>query len=150
VEDQDHPLVGDDPGECPDRLVTIEDGLEGIARLEEARREQARQAPVIALGLDRQERDPAPTAKPVAADIHEDPVEPRLEAGRIAQRARRLPGPDQGILGRILGFLLVAQEHARQPVGPIELTVREAQESFAGPGGAQLTLPSLERWCDPA
>ena len=76
-----------------------------------------------------------------------------LESGRVTQRTDRLPGPDEGVLGGILGFVLVAQEHARQAIGPVELAVRKAQESITGitgARGAQFSLPSFERGCDSA
>jgi hypothetical protein len=140
VEDEDDSLVRVQVGHRPDDLVPIKDRPEWI--------------PPIRLGIlrvDRDERDPTPAAEPVAADVHQDPIEPGLEPGWVAQGSRRLPGPHQGVLGRVLSLVLVAEEHARQAIGPIELTVREAQEPFsgcAGSGGAQFSLPSFERGRD--
>src|SRR5471032_1890285 len=43
--------------------------------------------------LEVDEADPAAPAHPVATDVDQDPVEPGLEAGRVAQRLECRPGP---------------------------------------------------------
>jgi len=49
------------------------------------------------------------TAQPITADVDEDPIEPGLEAGGVAQRGSRPPGAQQGVLGRVFSLLSVAK-----------------------------------------
>ena len=50
------------------------------------------------------------TAQPITADVDEDPIEPGLEAGGVAQRGSRPPGAQQGVLGRVFSLLSVAKD----------------------------------------
>src|SRR5712691_11469305 len=54
----------------------------------------------------------AATPELIAADIDEDPIEPGLETGGVAQETGRSPGPQQRLLCRVLRFLPIAEDQA--------------------------------------
>jgi hypothetical protein len=70
----------------------------------------------------------AASAKSVPADVDEDPLEPGLEPGRIAQGPIPSPCAHHGIVGRVLGFDRIAQDDGGQPICTIEVMVRELSE----------------------
>ena len=64
----------------------------------------------------------------VAADVDEDPIEPGLEPGWIAQRRPPAPGLDERVVRRVLRLDRVAEDGARQTIGGVKMLVGEAQE----------------------
>ena len=73
-------------------------------------------------------RPAARRAQPIPAGVDEDPVEPRLELGGIAQRLPLAPGLDEGVMGRVLCLGRVAQDGSRQAVGLVEVLVGQPDE----------------------
>jgi hypothetical protein len=128
VVEQDHdPLVVIECGHRPENLVAIEDRPERIPL-------GAGESGII----DRDHSNLAATAEAITADVDEDSVEPRLESGRVAQRSGRPPGPQQGILRRILRLMLIAEDQPSPAVGAVKLAVGKAKESFRGTGPTSL------------
>lgn len=121
VEHDRDPLVVVEGCHRPEDLVAIEDRPERIAN-------DARCCGVV----DLHEPDLAATAEAIAADVDKNPVEPRLEAGRVAQRRGGSPRPEQSILRRVLCLVLVAEEQPGQTLGSVELPVSETEESLHG------------------
>ena len=80
-------------------------------------------------------RLPAPRAQPIAAGVHEDPVEPGFEPGRIPQRLPLAPRLDERVVGGVLCLGRVAQDGPRQSVGSIEVLVGERHERRVAPSG---------------
>src|SRR4029079_18593937 len=80
--------------------------------------------------VERDKTDPALTPQAIATDVDEDPVEPSLERRRITERPCRLPRPQQRFLGRILGFVLVAEDQTGQTVCMVKRLRREPAELF--------------------
>jgi len=82
-----------------------------------------------AAGLREIDRWPAPSAThPVPARVHQDPLEPRLEAIRVAERAESPPGGDHRVVRGVLGLERVAQDHAGQPIRSVQLAVSQRGE----------------------
>jgi hypothetical protein len=98
AQDDDHSLVGWQP---------VHGSAEGIGF-------SAALGPVLGLRLGhavhRQEPDATPAAQPVATDVDHDPLEPGIEAIRVAEAGEALPGDQRGILDRILGLDLAAKQ----------------------------------------
>jgi hypothetical protein len=86
------------------------------------------------IGVDRQfvveflYTDAATLAQPVAADVDQNPIEPRLETVLIAKCGPGLPAAGQRILDGILGLGGIAKKIARQTVGIVEDTFGEVDE----------------------
>ena len=68
--------------------------------------------------------------QPVATGVDEDPVEPRLEPRRVAQRRPLPPGLLERVVRRVLGVGRVVQDRAGQAVGGVEMVVGQAHESL--------------------
>ena len=83
----------------------------------------------------------------VAADVHEDSVEPGLEACRIAQRIDTVPRAKVGIVGRVLRIVEAAENQAGESVGSVELVVGNSREpilrSWRRSSGQRCPLPSF-------
>ena len=75
-------------------------------------------------------RLPARGPQPIAAGVDEDPVEPRLEPRRVAQRRPLPPGLVERVVRGVLGVGRVAQDRAGQAIGRVEMVVGEAQEGL--------------------
>ena len=88
-------------------------------------------------------RLPALGTQSVPTGVDKDPVEPWLEPRRIAQGLPLPPGLHEGIVGGVLRLGRVAQDRARQPVGPIEVLVREADERGIARGSRHGRSPLL-------
>jgi hypothetical protein len=120
VEDYDHSLICRQMTHEAESLVMVEKGAERIGH-----------GPVVfRLKLD--EMDPAVSSHPVPAGIYDDPIEPGLECGRVAQRSRRLPSSDCRIMGDILGIGSLTKEQAGESVGPVKPERYLSREIFVG------------------
>jgi hypothetical protein len=86
------------------------------------------------LGVDRYEPDDPAASQPIAADVDEDPVEPRLEPCWISERPDPAPCPNERVMGRVLGVIEAAEDEAGEPIGAIELMVGESNEPGLGLG----------------
>ena len=73
-------------------------------------------------------RLPTGRTKSVAAGVDEDPVEPRLEPGLVAQRLPLAPGLDEGVVGRVLRLGRVAQDRPSEAVRLVEVFVSQPDE----------------------
>ena len=73
-------------------------------------------------------RLPALRPQSIAAGVDEDPVEPRLETGRVAQGLPLAPGLDERVVGRVLRLGRVAQDGPRQSVRLVEVFVGQPDE----------------------
>ena len=128
AKDDDDPLVGRQPREAGEQRVTLEEGLKGVA------------SGRVDTGVHRDEADDVPAAQPVAAAVDQDPVEPGSEFVRLAERPERLPGDDERVLDRVLGFGGVGEQQAGQSIGAIERRAGRGDEAGAardvglGPG----------------
>lgn len=133
VEDDDLPVVLVERGHRPEDLIAVEERPEWI--------------PTRAAGFAIVERDQpnlASAAKAIAADVDEDPVEPGLEPGRIAQGGRSTPGAQQRILGRVLRLVLIAEDQAGQSIGAVKLPIGQPKELVRGVGSAPVCQPILQ------
>ena len=74
--------------------------------------------------------------QPIAAGVDEDPVEPRLEPRRVAQRLPLAPGLDERVVRRVLRLGRVAQDRPGQAICPVQVLVGQAGEG----GGANGVL----------
>src|SRR5262245_44250137 len=119
MEDQDHPLVVTEGAQRAEQLVVgkhLREWVGGGYRVGGA--------------VEGHQADLAATPQPIAADVDQDPVEPCVETGRVAQRGSGAPGPDQRILRGVLGFSVIAEDQAGQPERPIQATVGEFQNAL--------------------
>jgi hypothetical protein len=64
----------------------------------------------------------------IPARVDEDPVEPRLEPRRIAERRPFAPGLDVGIVRGVLRLGRIAEDGAGKPVGGVEVGLRQVRE----------------------
>lgn len=93
--------------------------------------------------VERDEADPATTPEAVAADVDEDPIEPRPEPGWVAERPERSPGANECVLGGVLRIVPVAEDEASQPVGAVELAPGGAQEALLDDRATRVGQESL-------
>src|SRR6478672_1848055 len=102
VEDEHGPLLEGEPPEGPLELVAVVDG-------QDARR--------LGRSVDREKpkfgRPTRLTPGLGVALVDQDPVEPRLEAIRVAQRSQLPPGHDEGRLDGVLGEMGVTKDPVR-------------------------------------
>lgn len=80
---------------------------------------------------------PVSTCLAVAGTDHET-MEPAIEAVRIADRADMEPGRDQGLLHRVGGKVVAAEDEAGRPVESVERLVGERRE------GVMVAIPRPE------
>ena len=102
MQDKDRSLLEGEPAIRPLELIAVGDGVAPIR----GRRSVDRQDP----------DDGRPGTSPcglVVTRMDEDPMDPRLEAVRIAKMREPPPGEHEGVLQRVLGETAVAQD----PVG---------------------------------
>lgn len=64
----------------------------------------------------------------VSARVDQDSVEPVLERCRVAQRPPLAPCLDKGVVGGVLGLGPVADDRPREPIGGVEVLIRQAAE----------------------
>lgn len=76
-------------------------------------------------------------AEPVPADVGDDPAEPCVEFGGIAEAGMVPPGSDERVVGRIFGLLCVAEDQASEPVRLVEALIHEPTE---GCGSCRLLI----------
>ena len=79
--------------------------------------------------LDRPLASPSGLLEPVAACIHHDAVEPRLEAGGFTQRSVLRPGRHHRVMDGILRFGTVTEDDASESVAPIQVFVTQTLEA---------------------
>ena len=77
-------------------------------------------------------RDRPAATKPVAAAVHEDAVEPRLEAFEVADGSHRAPRSQQCVLDRVLGFKGIPQDQPCQAIGAVQVATSKLQEPGVG------------------
>jgi hypothetical protein len=65
------------------------------------------------------------------AGMDEQPTNPGLEAGRVAERRELAPGRDEGALQGILGKVAIAQDPGRDRVQPVAGRVDQGRERIA-------------------
>jgi len=108
MEDEDRPLLGREPAEPAIEQIAVSDAEE----LVRGGRPVDRQGPEVGgpAALPRRLSD---------ADVDEEPLQPRVEAVRIAEPAKVAPGDHQRVLQGILGPIDVAQD----PLGDHEQPV---------------------------
>src|SRR6185503_18580612 len=120
------PEAGGDPGE---RLVAevMEDEQGASVGAQVVERPRDRVDPVdrlgpglartgaVEAGRDRDLADPPLAAELHPAAVDQDPTQPRVELVEIAQSGQVLPGGDAGVLGRVTGVGLVADDRPRGP-----------------------------------
>ncbi len=135
AQNDDSPLV---------RTQVGEGGLERLSLVKGGRRIRTRH---VHIGLHRYQSDAPPPPQAVPADIDDDPLEPRPEAVGIAKVVESLPGSRSGILDRVLGLHLAAQEHGRQAVRRSELSIRQSSEDRRPPRIALRQCRFLRRRC---
>ena len=91
-------------------------------------------------------RLPAPSSQAIAAGVDEDPVEPLLEARRVAQRVPLAPCLDECVVGGVLRFGLVTQDRPGQAIRPVQMLVGQPGEGGGASGPSPATgtgdLPS--------
>ena len=104
-----------EPLEASDELIVVIDRVRVVA----ARRIDAEQR-----DLDRLAH-PAPAL--ISARVHDQPVEPRVPAFRIAQERKTAPGSDEGILDGVLCLVRVPENEAGEAEQPI---ARGSSEEF--------------------
>jgi hypothetical protein len=86
---------------------------------------------------------PAPMpSQAVAADIYEDPLEPRLEARWITERAVAAPGHDHRVMGRVFGLNGVPEDHTRQSICAGQVEIRQLGEDFSAIRARRCSLPA--------
>jgi hypothetical protein len=56
----------------------------------------------------------------VVDGVQEKPMQPAIEAGRLAQRRQIPPAPDEGLLCGILGSIRIAQDEPSDRIQPID------------------------------
>ena len=81
-------------------------------------------------------RQSARRPQAIAAGVDQDPVEPRLESCRVAQRLPLAPRLDECVVGRVLRLGLVTQDRPRQAIRLVQMLVGEPGEG----GGASRPL----------
>jgi hypothetical protein len=72
----------------------------------------------------------ASSAKLVSRRAHEDPVQPPVEGGDVAELRELTPAPDESLLDRILRQIGVAQDQPGHGVQAVDLESRELPESL--------------------
>ena len=120
MQDEDDPLVRAQVAHRGHRFAPVVDRVEGVPCCRE-----------LPQSVERDEPDLAVATKAVTADVDQDPVEPWLKPGAVAKGASGLPCPEQGLLGRVLGFGSIAQHESGQPVRPIHLGARHPEDPVA-------------------
>jgi hypothetical protein len=108
VEDHDQALVRRETASEAQDLVMVEEGPERI-----------RHRPVV-VRLELDEPDATVSPDSVAAGIYDDPIEPGLECGRVAQRSSRLPCSDGRVVGDVLGIVGLPEDQPGESVGPVQ------------------------------
>jgi hypothetical protein len=83
--------------------------------------------------IDRQDADlhrsPLGAAGVVATGVDQEPMEPGVEAVRVAQGAEVPPSTDEGVLDSVLGGRGIAQD---PPGDRVQAVIRAAHEVFEG------------------
>jgi hypothetical protein len=64
---------------------------------------------------------PEPLSEKLAADVDQDPTEPGVETGRIAQAAAISPGKGEGVLRRVVRVARVAENRPDEAVRRVEM-----------------------------
>ncbi len=83
------------------------------------------------LKWDLEPHPPAGAPGHVLTGVDQDPVQPGIEAVRIAESAQVEPGVDQRILDRILGSTIVANDESGDGVESTDRRRRELREGVA-------------------
>jgi hypothetical protein len=76
-------------------------------------------------------RLPAGGSQAIAAGVDEDPVEPLLEARRVAQRRPLAPGLDERVVRRVLCLGGIAQDRPGQAIRLVEVLVGQRMKAEA-------------------
>lgn len=120
MEDEDRSLLEGKPSQGSLELVAIIDreDLAGIGRTIDRENANLDEPTTAAPGLG-------------VAGIGENPVEPRFEAIRIAERPKVPPGDDQCGLDSVLGQVSVTQDPTRDRHAPVADRTSEGIKSFA-------------------
>ena len=102
--------------------------------------EISRPVALTRLGGDQDDLGTPPALVPadVGTAADKQPVEPRVEPFHVAQRRQVAPGSHEGVLGRILGELGVAQDVASDGVQSIDGTAGEHGEGLPVPASRLL------------
>src|ERR1035437_10041775 len=122
-EDHDYSVVGVETRERSAQFVAAGGGLTLVGDARQARQ------------LERLSAASGPLAKTVAADVDENPTEPRLELVGVAQLVPIAPGRGEGVLRGVLGFLRTAQDRPSKSVRLVELARRHQPKCFCGSVG---------------
>lgn len=126
MQDHDDPLLGRQVRQGAYGLVLV------VHKPKDVRRDRTGRA------LDRNEGHRPPPSQAVAAGIHQDAIEPGLEARRITQALGLPPGTFERVADGVLGLRGAAEDQPGEPVRPIELALRKHHESLAQVGGGLL------------
>ena len=121
VKNDDHALVWIERSQPAEQGIPLGDGAEWV-------RWHGR----IDARIERDEADRPAATKPVAAAVHENAVEPRLEALDVSNRAHRAPRSQQRVLDRVLGFESIPQDQPCQAIGAVQVATSELQEAGVG------------------
>ena len=110
-------LIGVEAAERSLEAIALGDGLMGVIRGSE--RSRSIQAVVSSM---------SGTSEPVPTDVDEDSSEPGIELLGIAETVVLPPCSDEGVVGRILGLLCVAEDEPGEAIGRIESLVDKPLE----------------------
>jgi hypothetical protein len=108
VEDDHDPLLVGELAQRAERIVTSDDVAERVA-------------PINGVVGENDEPDSSSAAEAISTEVDEDAIEPRLEAGRLAQLPRPAPSLLDGVTDGVLGLGRIAQDETGQAVGSVEL-----------------------------
>ena len=119
MEDEDGALPDGEPPEGPLEQVAVVHGqvVVGAVRALDGKDPRALVPPLATPGLG-------------VARVGEDAVEPRFEAGRVAQGSKLGPGRDQGGLDGVLGQVDIAEDPHRDRQASVAHHSRQGIERF--------------------
>jgi hypothetical protein len=133
-----HLEIAPEPQQDDCALVGIEDSDEPVDldACERGRERVRAMDPYSLVEFDKTYRPSPP--KPVATDVHDDPIEPGFEALGLAEPTPGLPGADDRLLSGILGVGRVAEDVAGETEGVVQLPIHQLGERVCA--GANLGL----------